>query len=271
MQSIDRALETQVAIGKRIEFPWEAINRLVTLSTRELAIMGGAPGSGKSTVGIYLAVNATVPTLYCTQDSPHSVFQRMAALYTDQHIKTVRKNLQKGGKLEKDIVEAVRKVRRPELVVEHGRKTPGDIDRMIVALTEWLGHPPPLVIIDNLIDMVVDHNKQSMHHQDTGFYAIVLTALKEIANKRGVAIVALHHVLKGGNSGDGLHPITMTDLFHGGDREARHVWGIYHNEDTSRMYFQVLKQQDGPAKPGGQLRVPLVWVPESGSLLGLSK
>ena len=31
MQSIDRALANPVAIGKRIDFPWESINQLVTL------------------------------------------------------------------------------------------------------------------------------------------------------------------------------------------------------------------------------------------------
>jgi len=271
MQSIDRALETNVAIGTRIPFPWESINQLVTLSTRELAIMGGAPGSGKSTVAIALAVQSEVPTLYCTQDSPASVFQRMAALHLNQPINQVRKALRKGGAQEKGIIEGVRKKRNPELIVEHGRQAPGDIDRMIVALTEWLGEPPPLVIIDNLIDMIVHDGNKTMHHQDTGFYAIVLTALKEIANRRGVAIVALHHVLKNGEKGDGTHKITMTDLLHGGEREARHVWGVYHNEETTRMYLQVLKQQDGPAKPGGQLQVPLTWVPTTGSLLGLSR
>lgn len=271
MQSIDRALRTEVAIGKRVLFPWESMNQLVTLSTRELAIMGGAPGSGKSTVAISLAVHANVPTLYCTQDSPASVFHRMAALHTHQPISVVRKALQEGGQAEGLVVETVRAKRRPELIVEYGRQSPGDIDRRVVALTEWLGEPPPLVIIDNLIDMVVHDGKKSMHHQDTGFYAIVLTALKEIANRRGVAIVALHHVLKNGDKGSGTAPITMTDLLHGGEREARHVWAVYHNEETTQMYLQVLKQQDGPSKPGGQLRVPLTWVPETGTLLGLSR
>jgi len=271
MQTIDRALETQVAIGERILFPWESVNQLVTLSTRELAIMGGAPGSGKSTVAIAMALGATVPTLYCTQDSPASVFHRMAALYSHQPINVVRKTLREGGVMAERLKAIVRDGRREDLIVEHGRQSPGTIDRMIVALEEWLGAPPPLVIIDNLIDMVVTDGNKNMHHQDTGFYAIVLTALKEIANQRGVAIVALHHVLKSGDKGDGTHPITITDLLHGGEREARHVWGVFHDEDTTRMEFQILKQQDGVAKPGGQLRVPLVWVPETGSLIGVSR
>ena len=62
--------------------------------------------------------------------------------------------------------------------------------------------------------------------------------------------------------------ITMADLLHGGEREARHVWGVYHDEDATEMSVQVLKQQDGPAKPNGELEIVLSWIPEIGHLIG---
>lgn len=264
MKTLDRALEEQIAFGRHIPLPWPDLEALVSLNTRELAILAGAEGSGKSTVAVNLAIKSEVPVLYLTQDSPASVFTRMAALLTGEPIAVIRKRQQSGGAERRTLVDHVNRKMPRFLVIEGGRRTIVDIDRRIVALTEWLGAPPPLVIIDNLIDLDVEGS----HHQETAFYAMALTALKQLANERDVCILALHHTTKGGDKGDGLHPLTLPDLLHGGGREARHVWGVYHNETSDRMFVQVLKQQDGHANPSGGLQVALSWVPEVGALLG---
>lgn len=265
MLTVDRALSQSHAVGRKIPLPWPSIERLVSLSTRELAILAGAPGSGKSTFAVNLAVKSEVPTLYLTQDSPASVFTRMAALITNEPIAVIRKRQQEGGAVRDQLIDTVHRRMPKHLIIEGGRRTIGDIDRRVVAMTEWLGAPPELVILDNLIDLDIEGS----HHQETAFYARALTALKALANTRDVCLLALHHVLKSGEKGDGVHPITMTDLLHGGEREARHVWGIYHDADATRMYVQILKQQDGAANPSGELRVPLFWTPETGTLVGM--
>lgn len=264
MLSIDRALEQDIAVGRKVPLPWPQLQSLVSLNTRELAILAGAPGSGKSTFAVNLAVKAEVPVLYLTQDSPASVFNRMAALILNEPIAIVRKRQQAGGAERDALIDAVHRRMPQQTIIEGGRRTIGDIERRIVAMKEWLGHAPNLVIVDNLIDLDVDGS----HHQETAFYARALTSLKTIANVHDVCLFVLHHVLKSGEKGDGVHPITLTDLLHGGEREARHVHGIYHDEDATTMYVQVLKQQDGAANPSGELRVPLAWVPEIGTLVG---
>ena len=44
--------------------------------------------------------------------------------------------------------------------------------------------------------------------------------------------------------------------------------GVYHDEEATEMKVQVLKQQDGAAKPNGKLEVSLAWIPEIGQLVG---
>lgn len=239
------------------------LQRTLNLSTKELTIVAGAPASGKSTFAVNFAVKAGVPVLYVTQDSPASVFTRMAALILNEPIEAVKKKQQAGGAIRRSLVDAVHRRMPEHVVLQGGRMTIEDIQFRIMAMTEWLGEAPHVVIVDNLIDLDIEGS----HHQETGFYAQGLTKLKALANHYDVNIMALHHVTKSGDKSLGTSKLTMGDLLHGGDREARHVLGIYHDSDAMRMHVQILKAQDGPADPHGDLEVGLAWMPEYGSLV----
>jgi hypothetical protein len=86
-----------------------------------------------------------------------------------------------------------------------------------------------------------------------------------MANKYNCAVIVLHHVTKGDHA-DGRSGISMNSLLYAGEREARHIWGVY-NDGADTLQVQVLKQQDGPADPGGKLEIPLRWTPRLGSLM----
>lgn len=264
MQSLDLALTKNTAVGRKVQVPWDQLSSLVNLNTRELMLVVGAPGSGKSTLAVAWASKIEQPVLYLTQDSPVSVYTRLAALTLNEPIHTIRKKMQEGGSMRDSIVREVRKRERRTLIVEGGRRTTTDIGRRILALTEWMGEPPALVVLDNLIDL----DMEGTSHAETTFYAQALTRLKAMVNEMDVAFLVLHHSLKNESVGTGESPLKMTDLLFGGDREARHVLGVYHDEDATKLTVQVLKQQDGPASPSGKLWVNLAWVPETGALIG---
>lgn len=264
MQSLDLALTKDTAVGRKVHVPWDQLGSLVNFNTRELMLVAGAPGSGKSTFAVAWASKIEQPVLYLTQDSPVSVYTRLAALTLNEPIATIRKKMQEGGAMRESIVAEVRKRERRTLVVEGGRRTPTEIGRRIMALTEWMGQPPALVVLDNLIDLDVE----GASHAENTFYAQGLTKLKTIVNTLDVGMLVLHHSLKNETVGTGVAPLKMTDLLFGGDREARHVLGVHHDEDTTKITVQILKQQDGPASPTGKLYVNLAWVPETGSLVG---
>ena len=207
-----------------------------------------------------LAINMDYPTLYLAQDSPASVLSRMAALVTQNDISTTARLLTTD---ERYVIADKLKDKRETLVIERGSVTVEGIENRVIALAEWLGEPPKVLYVDNLIDMIVEGTS----HGDHSFYTRLLPALKRLANAYNMAIICLHHVTRSGNAGhaSGREPMEMGNLLHAGEREARHVWGVYNNGED-QMNVQILKQQDGAADPDGGLEIPLNWHPRMGSL-----
>jgi hypothetical protein len=258
VQTLARAVLAKTAIGEKLILPYKSMNDAISFRTRDLTILAGAPGGGKSTLAVNLAMKMEYPTLYLAQDSPASVLSRMAALVTQENIAHTATALTSEQKYA--ISERLGNV-RPTLVFERGAVTVDGIELRLEALEEWLGEPPKLVFIDNLIDLIVE----GATHGDTSFYTKALPQLKRMANKYNCAVIVLHHVTKGDHA-DGRSGISMNSLLYAGEREARHIWGVY-NDGADTLQVQVLKQQDGPADPGGKLEIPLRWTPRLGSLM----
>lgn len=262
MQTLARAIRSPDAVGQRIHLPWLGLDRQVRLHTKELVVMAGAPGGGKSTLSVNLAMALDVPTLYFAQDSPASVLSRMAALAIGKET-TVMHDMIASSEERAALAHRLEDV-RPTLIFNRGAVTTERVRSSALALREWLGVAPPLVILDNLIDMVSPGSNPS----ETGFYAVILPELKQMANELNMCVVILHHVTKGGGKdahGLGREGIKLRDLLFAGDREARHVWGVY-NDGVDVLKVQVLKQQDGPADPFGKMEVHLRWYPRLGKL-----
>lgn len=263
MRTLARAVTREAAVGSRIKLPWYDLERLVTMYTKELAVIAGGPGGGKSTVAINMLMNTDVPALYIAQDSEQSVLARMAALALGITTSEARERMTK----EASRVELGRELAtvRPSLVVAAGAHTLELITERVDALQEWIGHYPRIVVLDNLIDSLAP----GFNYTDQTFYSYWLPRLKQLAIERDLLFVVLHHVIRrsdGGTSiGTGAKKIRLTDVLYAGERESRHVWGVYHQGDRE-MRVQVLKQTDGPADPEGDLDVGLVWHPEFGSL-----
>ena len=248
-------------MGTRVHLPWRALDQIVTLRTGELVIIGGAAGGGKSTLAANMAISMTDPMLYCAQDSPASVLSRMTALALSSETGQVQVDMT--DEAERAIIAARLANVRPSLVFNRGPITVDYINQMCIALREWMGIAPRAIVIDNLIDLIV----QGRSHHETTFYSVVLPELKAVALEQNTCIIALHHVTRGGGSthGKGQGPMSINDLLYAGEREARHVWGVY-NDGGSNIIVQVLKQQDGRADPMGDLRITLRWYPALGKL-----
>lgn len=261
MRTLQRAIQSTQSTGTRIHLPWINLDRTIHLATKELVILAGAPGGGKSTLAVNLAMSVDYPTLYVAQDSPASILSRMAAVGLDLSTDDARTTMAR----DRQGVAARMANVRPTLVFERGAKTVPHIGKSIVALTEWLGRPPPLVFIDNLIDLVVPGHT----HSDNAFYSTALPELKQMANEYDTTIIALHHVIRSSDSrkeGLGRSGIKLSDLLYAGEREARHVWAVYNNGED-RLHVQILKQQDGRADPRGGVEEHLRWVPSFGKLI----
>jgi len=261
IKTLDRAIRQADSMGTRIHVPWRALDQIVTLRTGELVIIGGAAGGGKSTLAANMAINMTDPMLYCAQDSPASVLSRMTALALSTETGSVQVDMT--DEQSRDIIAAKMADVRPSLVFNKGPITVDYLEQMCIALKEWMGIAPRAIIIDNLIDLIIPGRS----HHETTFYSVALPELKQVALKHNTCVMALHHVTRGGGSthGKGQGPMQINDLLYAGEREARHVWGVY-NDGGDNLIVQVLKQQDGRADPQGDLRVTLRWYPKLGKL-----
>jgi len=219
-------------------------------------VLAGAPGGGKSTVAANWAWRSQDPILYLAIDRPLDMMQRLVAIGLDKRMSEVAQG-------ELDYWSTRLTGKRDELVIETGTQTVESLEHRLIALTEWLMEPPHVVFVDNLFDLRSEGNS----YMSNDFYADVLPALKQLAINHDVGIVLLHHVTRSGERGkkhgQGSEPLTMTDLLHGGEREAAHVWGVYRGHGNRQLFVQVLKQGHGRADAGGSLKVALDWSPET--------
>jgi len=264
MQSIELAFASWEGKGRKIDIPFRQVAELVDFRTGDIAVLAGAPGGGKSLTAINWAWRSKDPILYLAQDSPRSVLKRLAALALSRKV----------GEIDED--EAVywggqvgSLGKREELIVATGSHTVEMIGDEILALTEWLMAPPRLVVVDNLFDLDSDAG----NYTDSAFYGDLLPNLKQMAIALDVGIMILHHVTRSGETGKkhglGTSRLKLTDLLFAGEREARHVWAVSRGWNDEHINFQILKQQDGQADPGGNLNIRLDWSPEEGRLWDL--
>ncbi len=264
MRTLQSSLRSSHVVGDEITLPWRHLNEVLSLHTKELVIIGGAPSSGKSVFATNLAMRLSEPVLYLAQDSSPSIIARLAALATRRDIADVFESLRDPDALE-GVADKL-KGKRPLLAIQTGAIPVDRVALLCEAATEWLGYPPPVIIIDNLINLIVP----GYHHQDGGFYATALPVLQRVAADYNTCVIALHHVTRrAGHNGAILlptSPLRLMDLLHAGEREAEHVLGIYHDHHKTRLHVQVLKQRDGEADSGGGLKVPMLWSPPSGKL-----
>lgn len=243
--------------------PWPKLDRDLHLHTRELVVVGGAPGSGKSVWALNVALSLDMPVLYLAQDSAPSVYARIAALTLGVETQWVIDQLRDSKESKQEVLDDLGDA-HPNLFIVDRPLTVDGIEARLEALTEVLGTAPPLVIVDNLNDLHVE----GFNYTDTGFYAKALPELKSMSKKWNVCMMALHHVTRHGveSHGLGTKKLRMIDMMYAGERDGEHVLGIYHASNKDRMNIQILKQRDGDADPEGGMEVSLLWHPKLGRL-----
>ena len=244
--------------GKKVDIPFRGLADLVNLKTGQLMVIAGAPGSGKSHFAANWAWRARTPVVYWAMDDSTTTLETLTALASGN--KTSEVSFE--GDAKPYWVDYLRKKgKREDLIPLMSGRTVQALKDRLEAYEEWLMEVPPLVLVDNTYNLKVeDHN-----YMETGFYAEVLPEVLELAKEKGTCICLLHHV-KRGDAALGTHPLKMSDLLFAGEKEAAHVWGIYHQEGKRQMFVQVLKQRNGKAEGNGGLSVRLDWTPEEGRL-----
>ena len=261
MQTVGLAFASEEGKGRKIHIPFRQVAEIVNFRTGDLAVLAGAPGGGKSLTAVNWAWRSHDPVLYVAQEKPSSILKRFIALALSEKTSNI---VEEDRQYWSDRILSTGQ--REELTIAKGEHTIDMIEAKITALTEWLMEPPSLIIIDNLGNLTSDEGVNT----DVAFYGDVLPKLKNMAYEKDVGILLLHHVTRSGEKGkkhgQGIKPLTMTDLLFGGEREAHHVWSVYRGWNDRTINFQILKQTDGLSNPDGTMQIVLDWRADEGLL-----
>ncbi len=129
----------------------------IILRRSEVSMFAAAPGVGKSTLALALALKSKVPTLYISADTnAHTMAMRLASMISnksqgdvEQLLNTdlgwTRAVLSKGGHIVWSFESA---------------PTLQDIDEEVQAFEELWGCPPQLIVVDNLMDVATDGGEE---------------------------------------------------------------------------------------------------------------
>ena len=156
----------------------------IIIRRSEVSMFAAAPGVGKSTLALALALKTNVPTLYISADTnAHTMAMRLASMISGKSQSDVER------KLNDDIGWTRAVLQRASHIVWSFESSPTlqDIDDEVQAFEELWGCPPTLIVIDNLMDIATDGGEEFASMR------AVMKELKYLARATNAAVVVLHH------------------------------------------------------------------------------
>lgn len=156
----------------------------IIIRRSEVSMFAAAPGVGKSTLALALALKTGVPTLYISADTnAHTMAMRLASMISGKSQSDVER------KLNSDIGWTRAVLQRASHIVWSFESSPTlqDIDDEVQAFEELWGCPPTLIVIDNLMDIATDGGEEFASMR------AIMKELKFLARDTNAAIVVLHH------------------------------------------------------------------------------
>lgn len=195
-----------------------------------------APGVGKTAFALYLALGAKVQTLYFASDTDMRLFtEQMGAYATGDDREEVRRRLENGELGE--VAEAVSQA-APDLFVDPlAGPTLAQVDERIVALTEYWGETPQLVVLDTISDI-------RRGGDDYSAWRGLWLDLRAMSRHYDTTIMFAHH-LKGNSSGrDGDRAPQLSDGKYGSHEFCEIVLGL-HKPRATELVVSVLKNRGG--------------------------
>lgn len=228
-------------LGPVVPLPWLPLSLVVRPRAGYLVVILGAPGVGKSTVGIQWAYSIVDrPVLVCSLDTDlASQAIRVRAMLEDRSTASVEDEIESRPEGWDRFFETV----RPQVRWSHVPMSADDLDELIVAETEFLGETPALVVVDVVGDLT---RKEALEDYSESF-----KSLHRTARRRKTVVVALHH-LRRGQAASGAVKFALDEGLYSGERGAEVVLGLW-QPSPSTVIVSVLKNRMGRADRRGDL------------------
>ena len=163
----------------------------------QVCMVAAAPNAGKSMFALVYALRAGVPTLFFSADTDTAtVMIRVAAALAGHTQQTVEKNLDNNPKYYDKYLDGMSHIQW----VFDSSPSLDDIELEVKAYVELYGIAPELIVIDNLMNVVAEHENEW-----AGLRQIMME-LHDMARKTEACVMVLHHVSEQGEYGDTTTP-----------------------------------------------------------------
>lgn len=218
---------------------------LVSLGFRprkgQILMIAGMPGSQKSGFALWLTERWGLETLYFSADmAQHTATVRLAGCVTGHTKQTVATGLKGDG--EDFYLEALEST--PINFVFDSTPSYDDIAEELACYVELYDAWPEVIVIDNLINVSVDHDNE------WSALRMTLIELQAMARLTGALIVVLHHMAEG--TGDPTVPAPRKSLHGKVSQIPELILSVAVNPQESSLLAALVKNRDGPADATGK-------------------
>lgn len=252
MQRLDRTIRKEGVQAPSLPNIYAALaERHIAFRRGEVAVIAAAPGVGKSTLALSLAVRAKVPTLYFSADThARTMSLRLIAMLTDTDQSVVEPLLVNDPAWAASVLKQAGHIRwsfdsAPSVQV---------IEQHLLAHIELMGVPPECVVIDNLTDCIPADGESEWQ----GLRAM-LRDFKWLAREYDIAWLALHHTSEGVQG----NPAPPRFALQGKVAATPALVLTLCQDPSGFIGVAAVKNRYGPAKPDGSDPAWLLYQPAS--------
>jgi KaiC/GvpD/RAD55 family RecA-like ATPase len=209
----------------------------------QVSLVVGQPNAGKSLLALHYTVKHNLPTLYLSADTDEAtVAYRASAMLTGQKVNDVEKAIMNGGgPYYEDVLDRLDNVR----FCFDPSPTLDDIDLEILAFEEVWGCAPDLVVVDNLMNVVAEHDNEFAGMRE------ISKALHHIARSTQSHVMVLHHTTE--SAGSPLDPPRRRDIQGKVSQLPELILGVALNVGAGEYKVACLKNRSGPHNADGDV------------------
>ena len=198
MLKLSRAWSSVTTKATPLPDVWSDLDQLkIKFRRGQVCMVAAAPNAGKSMFALIYAIRAKVPTLFFSADTDTATVMIRAASALSGHGQvSVETNLQNNPKAYKEELAGMNHIQW----VFDSSPSLDDIELEVKAYVELYGIAPELIIVDNLMNVVAEHENEW-----AGLRQIMME-LHDMARKTEACVMVLHHVSEQSEYGDTTKP-----------------------------------------------------------------
>ena len=214
----------------------------------QVCMVAAAPNAGKSMFALIYALRAKVPTLFFSADTDTAtVMIRVASAMSGHTQVTVEANLDKQSDYYEDDLRGMSHIQW----VFDSSPSLDDIELEVKAYVELYGIPPELIVIDNLMNVVAEHENEW-----AGLRQIMME-LHDMARKTEACVLVLHHVSEASEYGDTTKPPARRSIHGKISQLPSLILTLGYSPSEGTLRVAPVKNRFGPMYANADQHVPL--------------